>query len=78
MIVCGGYHFADLGLEIPWSPLAPLRIQTHDHRSGSLIVIPLEVLFRRVPYFFGDLKRDLDLENYPAHVLSGVPLGHGP
>ena len=28
--------------------------------------VPFRVLFIRVPYYIGDLKRDPNLENYPS------------
>ena len=50
------------------------------------IRVPFTILFIRVPYCFGDLKRDLNLENYPyldpsgsegsAVVLQRVPKTH--
>ena len=35
--------------------------------------VPFRLLFIRVPYYIGDLKRDPNLENYPCLVASAEP-----
>ena len=37
--------------------------------EGFYLGSSLKVLFIRVPYYFGDLHRDPNLENYPYWVL---------
>ena len=51
-------------------PLSPrertfLRLNATGTWVGFGIRVPFRVLFIRVPYYFGDLKRPPNLENYP-------------
>ena len=47
--------------------VAKLRPEWHDHPFWVVFenLVPFRVLYTRVPYYIGDLKRDLNLENYP-------------
>ena len=42
-----------------------LRAQCSGERQFSKIGSPFRVLFRRVPYYIGDLNKKPNLENYP-------------